>query len=151
MPAKISGQRAQRPSQEIGIAGEEALDGCVLAFPYGNCGKQQSAPGRRERKTAAALVGGIDLDLHEPAPHKRFEIRSQRGAIHGQQIGDARDSGRLRPIERHQQRKLPAGKVERPQRFVEAPRQSASRSLHVQTKARVTHVQCEIEWRCIAL
>ena len=53
--------------------------------------------------------------------------------------------GGIRPIERHQQRKLALRQPDRTQRIVEAARQRPRRPLHVQAQTIVTNLvrQCE--------
>ena len=79
-------------------------------------------PAARDGQPAAALVFFVDRNLHQPAPFQRLELGGQRGAVHGEQRGDAADIRRLRPVERHQQRELAVGQVERRA----APRRSAA-------------------------
>jgi hypothetical protein len=81
------------------------------------CEQRQSF--RREGEQPPAPVGRIDRDREQPAPLERLQIGGEGGAIHRQQLRDRPERRRGRAVERHQQRELPAGEAERPERRIE--------------------------------
>ena len=100
---------------------------------------QQRSAGRRQSKTPAPAVLLIDRNLQQPAPFKRLEIGRKRRPVHREKGRDVAQRRRLGTIERHQQRKLTVGEVERPQHIVKAARQCACRAMDVQAQAVVAH------------
>ena len=133
-----SRQRAQCLAQ-LARAANQPLDLGMCIFPDRVGPGQQRPPGLRQSKTPAAAVLLVDRDFQEAPPFERLEIRRKRGAIQDKQGSDTAECRRLRPIERHQQRELTVGEIERPQDFIEAACQRACRTMNVQTQAGITH------------
>src|SRR5215467_134686 len=138
--AACSGERSQCGAQLIGtIAAYRSIDCCVRFLPKWKRFGEQCATCRSDSQTATALVLLVDRNLYQSAAFKKFEGRGQRSAVHGKQISDAANGWRFRPVQRHQQRKLSMGEVERTEHIVEASRQPARGALHVQAQAVVSH------------
>src|SRR6185437_15901928 len=79
------------------------------------------------------------------APLQRLQRGRERGPVHCQEIRQRCDAGRLRPVQRHQQRELPVGEIERPEGVVEPARQGPRRALGRQAQACVAHMQRRLE------
>ncbi|QTK79303.1 hypothetical protein AT6N2_C1578 [Agrobacterium tumefaciens] len=108
-------------------------------FPDRERGCEHGHAVRRQPQPFATLVLRILLDADQPAPLQRLQRRRQRRAVHGQKIGDRPHRRRLRPVQRHQQRKLTVIDAHRLQRIVEQSRQRPCRALCMQAKAGIAH------------
>lgn len=118
------------------------LDISVGALPNGEgAGEQSLAPGG-ENEGAVAVIVGIFCHADQAAPLKRLESGGERGAVHGQQIRNRPHGWRLRAVQRHEQRKLTVGEVQRAEGQVEAAGQGTGGALHVQAEAMVPNEQC---------
>ena len=109
-------------------------------------GGKRFLAGVGEGEQPGAAIGRRGFDVHQPAPLERLQCRSQRGAIHRQQLGDRAHRRRFRTVQRHQQRELLIGEADRPQRFVEMSRQGPRCALGVKAQAGVANQQCRLEW-----
>lgn len=138
--ARTLRQRTQRSAQIIRMEfRHQPIDrGMSLSPKRKRFGEKRSAT-CRDCEATAPFIPFIDGNLYQPAAFEGFEDRRQRGAVHRKQSGDAADGGRLRPIQRHQQRKLTVGEIERTEHIVKASRQSSRGALHVETEAAVAH------------
>jgi hypothetical protein len=146
-----SAKFAQAGAQRVGAAaGEQALGLRMRALPYGCGGGQQCSAARRQQEAPAPLIGAVHRDFHEAAAFERLKVGGECRAIHSEERRNVADARRLGAIERHQQRKLALRQIERPQRIVKAPRQSACGPLDVQTKAAVTNLAREREGNILA-
>jgi len=133
-----SRQHAQRVAQVIRAA-DQPLD-LGMRFPPDRISfGQQRTTRRRQSKSPAAAVLFVDRDFQQPASFERLKIGRESGAIHRKERGNAAECRWLRAIERHQQRELTAGEIERTQHVVEATRQCARSTVHVQAQAAVPH------------
>ena len=137
MPAP-SRQRAQGFAQ-FPRAANQLLDLGMCLFPDRIGFGQQRTSGQRQSKTPATPVLLVDGDFQETASRERFEVGRDCGSVHGEKGSDASECRRLRPVERHQQRKLTVRQLERPQHVVKTTRQCARRAMHVQAEAIVSH------------
>jgi hypothetical protein len=116
-----SRQRAQGFTQ-VACAADQPFNLGMSVFPDRIRPDQQRTTGRRQSKTPATAF-------------ERLEIGRERRSVHREKGRDAAERRRLRPAERHQQRKLTVGKIERPQYIVEATRQCARRPVDMQAQA----------------
>ena len=145
----MSAKFAKTGAQDVRAgAAQEPLRLPVRARPDRRCGGKERASGRGDDQPPAAFVGVIHLHLDKTAARERLEIGGERGAVERQQRGDGADGRRLGTVERCQERELPLGQTDRPQRLVEASCQRPRRSLHMQAKTVVAHVMGESEGRC---
>jgi hypothetical protein len=143
-----SGQRPQHRAQPVRTRTRNfVLDLRMRFFPDWKGLVEQGAACRRDGQEPIAAVLLVDRNLYQSAAFQRLERSSERGAIHGEQIGDAAEIGWHRPVERYQQRELPIGQVKWPQYLVEAPRQRARGPLGVQAQASVAHERGHFEWQ----
>src|SRR5437870_5262645 len=107
-------QRAQRFTQIVWAPAADQLFGFSMRFlPQWKGLGEQSTAGTGNRQPPAALIFLVDRNLYQPAAFEWFEIGGKGRAVHGKQVRNAADTGWLRPIERHQQRKLPMREIER--------------------------------------
>jgi hypothetical protein len=137
---EASMERAQSVTQGIRAYPRELMLGLgVCRLPQRVGSRQQPASGRRQGETAAAPVLPVDGYLEEAAPFERFEVGGECRAVHREQRRNTAEARRLRAIERHQQRELAIGEIERPEHIVEMPRQRTSRTMDVQAQAAVAH------------
>jgi hypothetical protein len=135
-----SGERSQRLAQIIcASARDRSFDFSMGLRPQWKCLGEQSATRGGNRKAAAAFILGVDRNLHQLAAFKGLEGRGQGGAVHREQCRDAADRRGFRPVQRHQQRKLAMRETKWTEHIVETSRQSARRTLHVETQAIVTY------------
>jgi hypothetical protein len=104
-------------------------------FPVRIRPDKQRATGRRQSKTSATAVFLVDRNLQKTTPFKRLEIGREGRSVHREKGRDAAERRRLRPVERHQQRKLTVGKIEWPKYIVEATRHCARRPVDMQAQA----------------
>ena len=133
-----SRQRAQCFAQ-ITCAADQPFDLGMRILPDRICLGQQRAAGWHQGETPAAAVLLIDRNLQKPAPFERLEIGRKSRAVHGEQGRNAAERRRFGPVERHQQRELTVGQVERTQHVVEPPRQRAGSAVHMQAQAVVAY------------
>ena len=133
-----SRQRAQGFAQ-IARAVDQALNLAMRVLPDRISLGQQRAAGWRQSKTPATAVCLINRNLQKPSPFERFEIGCNRRPVHSEKGRDTAKGRRFGSIERHQQRKLTVGEIERPQHIVEAARQCARRPVNMQAQAVVAH------------
>ena len=129
-----SRQRAQGFTQ-VACAADQPFNLGMSVFPDRIRPDQQRATGRRHSKTPATAVFLVDRNFQKPAPFEWLEIGRESRSVHREKGRDAAERRRLRPAERHQQRKLTVGKIERPQYIVEATRQCARRPVDMQAQA----------------
>jgi hypothetical protein len=135
-----SGERSQRLAQIIcASARNRSFNFRMGLRPQRIRFGEQGATRGGNRKTAAAFIFGVDRNLHQLAAFKGLEGRGQRGAVHRQQCRDVADRRGFRPVQRHQQRKLAMRETKWTEHIVETSRQSARRTLHVETQAIVTY------------
>ena len=135
-----SGERSQRLAQIIcASARNRSFNFRMGLRPQRIRFGEQGATRGGNRKTAAAFIFGVDRNLHQLAAFKGLEGRGQRGAVHRQQCRDAADRRGFRPVQRHPQRKLAMRETKWTEHIVETSRQSARRTLHVETQAIVTY------------
>ena len=118
--------------------------------PNRDGGRQQFSASTGQAETAAALVSLVNRDLDQPATLERLQIGGYGRAIHRQQPRNITDSRRLRPIKRHQQRKLAIRQIERAKRLVKPPRYCTRRALKVQTQAVVANQEGDLVTRFFA-
>ena len=133
-----SRQRAQGFAQ-IACAIDQTFNLAMRVFPDRISLGQQRAAGWRQSKTPATAVCLVDRYLQEPSPFERLEIGCKRRPVHGEKGRDTAEGRRFGSIERHQQRKLTVGEIERPQHIVEATGQCARRPVNMQAQAIVAH------------
>lgn len=133
-----SRQRTQGFAQ-IACAVDQALNLAMRVLPDRISLGQQRAAGGRQSKTPATAVCLINRNLQKPSPFERFEIGCKRRPVHSEKGRDTAKGRRFGSIERHQQRKLTVGEIERPQHIVEAARQCARRPVNMQAQAVVAH------------
>lgn len=129
-----SRQRAQSFAQII-CAANEPFDLGMRVFPDRISLGQQCSSGRRQCETPATAIFLVDRNFQKSAPFEWLEIGRESRSVHREKGRDAAERRRLRPVERHQQRKLTVGKIERPQYIVEATRQCARRPVDMQAQA----------------
>ena len=133
-------ERAQSVAQRFrAYPGELMLGLGMCGLPQRIGSRQQLASGRRQGETAAAPVLPVDGYLEEATPFKGFEVGGECRAVHRKQRRNTAEAGRLRAIERHQQRELAVGEIKRPEHIVETPRQRTGCAVNVQTQAAVAH------------
>ena len=101
--------------------------------------------GRREQQASAALVVLVGADTDETTSHQRLEGCGKRGAIHPQKRRNLSHDGRVSPVQRVHQRELAMGEAERSKRVIEAPCQSAGRSLNEKAKATIANLKRSLE------
>ena len=118
--------------------------------PHWDGGGEERPPGLGQAQAAAAFVGWVDRHLDKPAAFERLQIGGQGRPVHRQQRRHGADARRLRAIERHQQRKLAIGQVERPQHLIETARHRARRALQMQAQAGIANVQGYLEGQFFA-
>ena len=133
-----SRQRAQGFTQ-VACAADQPFNLGMSVFPDRIRPDQQRATGRRQSKTPATAVFLVDRNFQKPAPFEWLEIGRESRAVHREKGRDVAKRRRLRPVERHQQRKLSIGEIERPQYVVETARQRTGRAVNMQAQAIVTH------------
>jgi len=135
-----SGERSQRLAQIICVSPRNrSFDFRMGLRPQRIRFGEQGATRGGNRKTATAFIFGVDRNLHQLAAFKGLEGRGQGGAVHREQCRDAADRRGFRPVQRHQQRKLAMRETKWTEHIVETSRQSARRTLHVETQAIVTY------------
>ena len=136
----MSGQRSQRLAQVIRTsAWNRSFDFRMGLRPQRIRLGEQCATRGGNREAPAAFIFHVDRNLHQLAAFKGLEGRSQRGAVHRKQCRDAADRRGFRPVQRHQQRKLAMRETNWTEHIVETSRQSARRTLDVETQTIVTH------------
>ena len=123
--------------RRVGVASAKGASISAMRRAARSAPPRRATPGpsgvrasRRFRRSAR--IGG---DPDEPAPLQRLQRRGQRGAVHRQHRRHRAQSRRLGPVQRHQQRELPVGQAERPERLVEPPRQRPRRALRLKAQA----------------
>jgi hypothetical protein len=120
---------------------EQGLGGAMGLFPHGHGRDEQGVGLGREVQTAAASIIGIGGDFDKAAALEGLEGSGEGGAIHREQRSDGGHAGRLRAIERHEQRELAVGKAERAESIVEAAREGAGRALDAEAEAAVADAE----------
>jgi len=137
------GQSAQIIPQALGISiRKQAFYLPMRTLPNRHGRSQQTPAFPGQRHQTAATIQWIGRNFDQSAPLQRFQRRSQRGAIHSQQRRYSAHGRRLGPVQRHQQRKLAIGEIERPQGLIEAPRQCPGSPLHMQAEAAIANQEC---------
>ena len=133
-----SRQRAQGYAQII-CAANQPFEVSMCVFPNRVGLHQQRATRWRQSETPATAIFLVDRNFQKPAPFEWFEIGRESRAVHREKGRDAAKRRRLWPVERHQQRKLAIGEIERAQYVVETTRQRTGRAVNMQAQAIVTH------------
>jgi hypothetical protein len=117
----------------------QSFDLAVSTLPHRKCASHQVSPLAGERQYAAPPIRGVLRNQDQPAALQRLQCSGQRGPVHRQQRRYRAHRRRLRPIQGHQERKLPVCQPEWTQFFIEAPAQRARRALHMKTEAAIPH------------
>lgn len=107
--------------------------------------RQQPLPLRGQSQSARPPVVGIREAFDQAAPFQRLQRRRQGRPVHGEKRCHRAHIGRYRAVERHQQRELSVGDIERAQPLVEPAGKGARGTLHMQAEAGVLHMQGGIE------
>jgi len=137
-----SGDDAEVLAQRIPIdARSELFNLFVCALPYGQGSGEKASSFFGENQDPAATIGGVGLDLNQPAAFQRLQRSGQRRPIHRKQGSDRPHRRRLRAIQGHEQGELPVGEFERAKFFIESPRQGTRCTLHVETETSILDQQ----------
>jgi len=129
-----SRQRTQGHAQ-IACAADQLFDLRMRIFPDRISLGQQRPSGRGQGETPATAIFLVDRNFQKSATFERFEIGCECRSVHREIKRDAAMRRRLRPVKRHQQRKLTIGEIERPQYVVETARQRTGRAVNMQAQA----------------
>ena len=133
-----SGERAQVLPQTIGLASTETSLNCGMGTrPHWDGAREQLFPLRSQLQQTSAVVVVVCRDLDQATTFERFQGGGQGCPIHRQQRCHRPDCGRLRAVQRHQQRELPIRQTERAQCVVEPPRERSRGALHMKAEARI--------------
>jgi hypothetical protein len=136
------GEGTQIAPQTIGVAlWQERFNFQVGILPDWRSVGEQGPALSRQTHPSTTPVCRIWGYLDQAAALQRLDCGGQGGAIHGQQRCHRPHAGRLRTIQRHEQRELTIGQPDRPQCRVEIPGQCPCRPLHVQTEATIANPQ----------
>jgi len=112
------------------------FDLIVSAFPHRQCTRQQSRPSPVSVKMRLRRSdGSCDISTN---PRRSRGFNAAVNVVRSIASKDATGPWTAAPDDSgHQERKLPIGKCEWAQDFVETPRQSARRALHVEAETAI--------------
>jgi hypothetical protein len=116
-----------------------------LPHRYGAC--QQGLPPCRQQHPPAASIFRVRFDPHQASALEGLESSGQRRPIHAEKRSQVSYPRRHRPVQRHQQGKLPVGQAQRAQPIIEAPSQRSGSSLDMKAEASVAHQERCLESR----